>query len=147
MTERTGSDRPPASPNVDHPYVEALSGPDLALLADLVAERVVERLRGVTGEVAGSRVLTSRQVAERLGRSTAWVREHRGELGQVPGVGERPRLLFDAAAVEAWVTAREEVVKSRAAEPASLLAPARRRRHASGSGVDLLPIRGDRRAA
>lgn len=127
---------------------------DLDLLADLVAERVVERLQGVrtpevpsSGAGGGPRVLTARETAERLGRSVEWVRDHRGELGQIPGEGARPRLLFDASAVEVWATARGEVVGSAPREPASVLAHRPRRRRSSGSGIDLLPIGTDREAA
>lgn len=113
-------------------------------LADAVARRVVELLAAapavVSAPAAGPRLLTARQVADRLGRSCDWVRAHRAELGQVPGVGARPRLLFDASAVDAWANARDEVVQSPAPDPASPLARARARRPRAGSGPDLLPV-------
>lgn len=98
----------------------------------------------------GPLVISVRQVAVRLGRSAEWVRDHRDELGLVAGQGARPRLLFDAAAVERWATARDEVVQSQPAEAASPLARSRKRRSRVGSGVDLLPVQGarvDREAA
>ncbi len=119
--------------------------PGLDELAEAVARRVVELLADQPSSPeppasTGPRLLTARQVADRLGRSTDWVRSHRAELGQVPGVGARPRLLFDASAVDAWATARDEVVRSPAPDPASPLARARARRPRAGSGTDLLPV-------
>ena len=129
--------------------------PDLDELAEAVARRVVELLAEqpsspASPASAGPRLLTARQVADRLGRSTDWVRSHRAELGQVPGVGARPRLLFDAAAVDRWATARDEIVPAPAPDLASPLARARSRPPRVGSGADLLPVARpnvDRRAA
>jgi len=126
--------------------------PGLDEFAEAVARRVVELLADQPSSPAppastGPRLLTARQVADRLGRSTDWVRSHRVELGQVPGVGARPRLLFDAAAVDHWATARQEVVRSSGESVSAHPVRARGRGLRAGSGVDLLPIRGDRRAA
>lgn len=125
---------------------------DVEHLADLVAQRVAERLftAGDHGPVLsfrshGPRVLTAREVAERLGRSVDWVREHRGELGLVPGPGARPRLLFNAEAVEAWATAGDAASLSATSRNAETPIRSRRRRFAPIRGDDLLPIRGGRR--
>src|SRR5215218_9722279 len=55
---------------------------------------------------AEPRTLTARQVAHRYGVSPDWVRRNRDRLGVVQlGAGRRPRLRFDAAAVEEALTA------------------------------------------
>lgn len=120
---------------------------DLALLADMVAVRVVEMLRPSVPAADGPLAWTTGDVARELGRSADWVREHRQELGLLPAVGERPRLMFDPAAVRAWATARHEDVRSVAPEPAPTLAARRPRAARIRTDVDLIPIRGDRSAA
>lgn len=105
-------------------------------LVEAVARRVVELLReeGYVSPRGGPALLTTRQVAEKLGHSTDWVRQHRHELGVRPGTGTRPRLLFDALAVTRYVTLgpvdndpeRRTTVLRRANQPR----------------VDLLPIDG-----
>jgi len=60
--------------------------------------------------------LTARQVADVLGVSYDLVREHRHELGVLAGQGARPRLLFHAAAVDRYVTARHEAAAVEAAK-------------------------------
>lgn len=117
---------------------------DNAALVEAIAYRVVELLTSSNvspTRLAGSRVLTCRQVAERLGRSMDWVRAHRDELGKVPGVGARPRLLFDTEAVDAWTTARDDDVRSVAQDPAPLLATPRPGPRSLSNAPDLLPIR------
>jgi len=115
---------------------------------DAIARRVVELL-GEPDPAASAAALvwTTARVAAEIGMSEEWVRDHRDDLGALPAKGERPRLLFDPAAVRAWATAREEGERSPRRNPA----PAKARRRAPAqrmsSGVDLLPIRGDRRAA
>lgn len=82
--------------------VVRLSDEDLTRLADLVADRLAERLRPRTEPV----LLTARQVAERFGVSAEWVRDHAQELHVVRlGGGRRPRLRFDAAKVTEAMTA------------------------------------------
>lgn len=120
----------------------------LAALADLVADRVLERL-GAAGAGAALRdapapaLLTAREVAARLGLSYDFVREHRDELGVLAGEGARPRLLFDARRVAEFATARSSTVRSRGADSPAGPGHARRRRGSrSGTGPPLLPIRG-----
>jgi hypothetical protein len=115
----------------------------LAALVDAIAARVVELLRSGGPAPAQGGLLTTRQVAQRLGLSTDWVREHRQELGVLPASGDRPRLLFDPAAVEEFATAR--MASERSAGPDSTAVPSRlphRSRARTGDGPDLLPIRG-----
>lgn len=123
---------------------------------ELIAQRVVELLReapvGVVDAGAGEPVLwTTGRVAAELGFSAEWVRDHRAELGVVTMPGARPRLLFEAAAVRAWATAREGArgtgEMSQGAESPPVRRPRRSRSASSGTGADLLPIRGESRAA
>lgn len=112
---------------------------DLALLADLVADRLAERL----SRVAEPEILTAQQVAERYGVAAAWVRENATDLGALRlGDGPRPRLRFDAATVAQAMKRRSE---RNASEEPDRRAPARvSRRPAdgrSGKGLDSLPIR------
>jgi hypothetical protein len=133
-----------------------LHADDLALLARVVGDAVALALekagltdptRGPVAEreserTAAPALLSPRQVGERIGRSPEWVREHRGEFVQVRFTeGERPRLLFTAASVDAWLEAR--AVKP-ALAVAELPAGTRRRRGSvarTATGVELLPIR------
>lgn len=117
---------------------------------DAVARRVVELLRAdraATGASGEHLVWTCGEVAAAIGRSADFVREHRDELGVLPAEGRRPRLLFDPARVRDWASAREASGRPQAANPAPVLTSRRRRGEPSGTGVDLLPIHGDRRAA
>src|SRR3954454_11731132 len=72
---------------------------ELSLLAELLAERVAEKLRGVP---RADELLDAAQVAERFGVSRSFVYEHAAELGAIRlgalGEGRRPRLRFDPAA-------------------------------------------------
>lgn len=114
---------------------------------DAVARRVVELLADAPTETSGPLVWTPAQVAEHVGRSVDWVREHRHDLGVLPAEGERPRLLFDPAAVRAWASARDRSVRSVPTEPASALTSAPRRPRRNRTGADLIPIRETGRAA
>jgi hypothetical protein len=73
-------------------------GPRFEALGDYIVERILE----ATGERScRDRLLTSAEVAGRLGRSPRWVRAHAAELGVVrPKDGPRPRLYFRAKAIE-----------------------------------------------
>lgn len=80
-----------------------LSDEDLARLADLIVDRLAERLQPTPEPV----LLTAQQVAERFGVSAEWVRDHAAELGVVRlGDGKRPRLRFELSKVTAALTAR-----------------------------------------
>lgn len=131
---------------------------DLMALANLVAERVAERLLSAS-EPAGPRktprvvvggrddrpeqaeLLTAQQAAAVLGVSAEWVRDHRDVLGVVPlGDGPRPRLRFQRAAVLAAMTRSSPGRRSEEQERAA--APGPRRRRAArdlGNGPGLLP--------
>jgi hypothetical protein len=83
-------------------------------------------------------------IAARFGVTAAWVRSNADRLGAVRlGTGARPRLRFDPAKVDAELTAG---VGSRGShEPISPLRRRmrRRREYRTGTGVELLPIRGE----
>lgn len=143
-----------------------MSGPrlhpdDLAALADLVADRLAERLISADGrpslgvrsgeavahpEMSRERpgaLLSAREVAARFGVSADWVREHQTELGVVRlGDGPRPRLRFDPVRVAEAMTARAESEGSEAEETrvAAVDLPSRRRSR-SGDALDSLPVR------
>ncbi len=76
-------------------------------VADLVADRVIERLvpyLGAGGAPPEGLINTS-EVARMAGRTRRWVYEHAGVLGAVPlGGGERPRLGFHPARVRDYLS-------------------------------------------
>lgn len=112
---------------------------ELDTLVDAIAARVVELLDERRPIAAGDELVwTTDRVAQELGRSEWWVREHRHELGVLPATGVKPRLLFDAAAVRAWATANASDATPPTAAP-PVARPGRRR---PVSRPDLLPIRG-----
>jgi hypothetical protein len=108
---------------------------------DAIATRVIELLQHQT-PVANGRLLTTAQAAQRLGRTQDWVRQHRHQLGLIPSQGERPRLLFNAQALDAYAATH---TTRPAARPAPTQLTARRSR--TKTTVDLLPIRGHERKA
>jgi hypothetical protein len=84
----------------------------------------------------GNKPLTVAEVASLLGCSADFVRSHRAELGVLPAKGTKPRLLFDAARVRAFMQAPGEVRNGiTQTKPKS---HTRRRRR---STPNLLPIR------
>lgn len=102
----------------------ALSSEQFDALAEAVARRVVEKLRGEP--VAPGGLLDAAEVASRHGVSRAFVYEHADELGAVRlgevGDGRRPRLRFDPVKVAAFFERDVASVRGRAAtrsEPAS----------------------------
>lgn len=134
---------------------------DLRILADLVADRIGERLlSGDGGARLGGRasepvappeqslgrppgLVDAATVAAALGVTRETVYAHRDRLGaRRLGDGARPRLRFDLAeAVAAW-TARAESERSEDEErtvPAG--DPRPRRRSRSGDALDSLPVR------
>jgi hypothetical protein len=78
----------------------------LGRVADLVADRVVERLAPYLGAggVPPEGLVDASEVARMAGRTRRWVYEHAGVLGAVPlGTGERPRLGFHPARVREYL--------------------------------------------
>jgi len=134
-----------------------LHAADLAELVRVVGDAVAvalekagltDPLRGLAaapenGRTAAPGLLSPREVGERIGRSAEWVREHRDQFAQVRlSDGERPRLLFTAASVDAWLEARA-VKPTPATASATPAGPVRRRRSSkrTAGGAELLPIR------
>ena len=116
-----------------------------------VARRVVELLREDSDPTPTAWV-DARRVAEEFGVSRDFVYAHADELGAVAlgacGDGRRPRLRFDLATVAAALTDRRMSGRSQVDEmPAKRDVPQHRRARASGTGVELLPIRGRPEAA
>lgn len=128
-------------------FVVRLPPDQLVELADLVAERLCgDRLRR---ERDG--LVDARGVADAIGMSAAWVREHAAELGgRRMGDGPRGRWRFDLdVALQAWA-ARSAGERSLSGDPLPAQALSPRRATLSGTNVELLPIRaprGGRRAA
>jgi hypothetical protein len=89
-------------------FEEALAEADfLGRVADLVADRLVERLVPYLG--AGGAppegLIDASEVARMARRTRRWVYEHAGVLGAVPlGVGERPRLGFHPTRVRDYLS-------------------------------------------
>jgi hypothetical protein len=75
---------------------------DLEVLADLLTERILDRLKGAcNGEVPVPSFISPAELAGRLGKSRAWVYEHSADLGAIRlGDGSRPRLAFRLDEVE-----------------------------------------------
>lgn len=115
-----------------------------ARVIDGTADRLVEALRERPALPAAPNLIDAAEVARRFGVTSAWVRAHADQLGAIPlGEGPRPRLRFDPDTVAAALGACQ--VNRRPDEPESGAAPSsrrRRRRRRTGTGVELLPIRG-----
>lgn len=113
------------------------------IMADLVAERVLQRVTPLLDtDSAAEELVDAREIARRTGRSRWWVYEHAAELGATKlGSGPNPRLAFSPARVQAYLAACSE---PRDPQPAPVRVPPRRRRCAkhAPSGSELLPIRG-----
>jgi len=104
-------------------------------LADLIADRVVERLR--CGSVQGDLVDAS-EIARRFSVSRDYVYEHADELGVIRlGNGSRALLRFDP------VTARERLTHLTVRDSETEPQRANRKSVRSGGSVDLLPIKGE----
>lgn len=113
------------------------------IVADLVAERVLERVTPLLAtDSAAEELVDAREIARRTGRSCWWVYEHAPELGAIKlGTGPNPRLAFSPARIQAYLAACSE---PRDPQPAPVRVSPRRRRRAkhAPSGNELLPIRG-----
>ena len=144
-----GDDRPTTA-------VVDLSDQALDSLQRILREELMEafasmlsstRAHPLVGTGRGSKLLTASEVAQRLGRSAGWVRQHRDELGVINvGRGTRPRLLFRAEAVARSLTSRSESERSQKPEsPARTTRSRARTKPRSGRNVELLPFPGSER--
>lgn len=111
----------------------------LERFADLVAERLAERLAAGPSEL-----IDAAELARRLGRTREFVYDHAEFFGgQRVGDGPRPRLLFRWSAALAAADPRSASERSeRAVEPAGTGPRRRRRAGAEASSARLLPIAG-----
>lgn len=108
-------------------------------VAELVADRVVERLVPYLGAGAPSEGLVdASEVARMAGRTRRWVYEHAGLLGAVPlGGGERPRLGFHPARVRDYLS--RDVSKSEPRPAPQYATPRQRKaRPLSPTALELL---------
>jgi hypothetical protein len=97
-----------------------------------------------------ARLLTPAELAEWLAVDRSWVYEHAEELGALRlGAGPKARLRFDLEAVKCCLggTSCSEGRESDDGEPAQQALSRRRRRRATGTTVELLPVRGRSEAA
>lgn len=111
-------------------------------LADLIADRVAERLVSLTpAPVQPEPLVDAAEIARLHGRTRSWVYEHAGELGAVRlGSGPRPRLAFSPARVAERLG---QVAKPATAPLPETPQPRRRRRRAgrTATGAPLLHVR------
>ncbi len=110
-------------------------------LADLLAERLVVRLKGLTPPAPAEPLVDAAEIARLHGKTRTWVYEHAGELGAVRlGSGPRPRLAFSPARVAEQLETVDKPATTPLPEPAP---PRRRRQRASrtATGAPLLHVR------
>jgi hypothetical protein len=122
-----------------------LAAEDLELLADLVAERVLERMGSPASPVG--ELVDAAEIARRFGLTAATVRARADEFGVIRlGDGPRPRLRFDPDRVAAALGSDDRLHREKAPPapdvPGEPTIRRRRRRARTGTGVRLLPIRG-----
>jgi hypothetical protein len=106
---------------------------DVRLIAEAVADVLVERGLVVPETRSAARVMSAAQVAATLGRNRQWVYDHASELGGFRyGAGPKARLGFEAGAVARWMRGR-----AMSRENQSRVRP--RARGSRVEGSDLIP--------
>jgi hypothetical protein len=109
---------------------------DLERLADLVADRLAERL---DRPASAPKLVDAKQLAALLGVAAAFVYEHAVELGGIKlGRSQKARWRFDVD--QARTVLAERSPREPSAAPAL---PRRQRRSSTSSGTPLLPICGN----
>jgi hypothetical protein len=134
-----------------------LAPEDLELLAERVAELVLDRMGGPPVTAANVELVDAAEIARRFNLTAATVRARADEFGAIrlpsppnpKRKGDpRPRLRFDPERVAAALGAGDLLHPEQASRaPESPAQPAvrhRRRRARTGTGPELLPIRGVR---
>jgi hypothetical protein len=112
--------------------VPRLHPADLERLADLVVERLADRL--APGPATGE-LVDAKHLAAMLGTTPAYVYEHSAKLGAIRlGDGPRARLRFDVE------RAREAMASGTPATPEPLPHRSRRPTSTTAGGARLLPI-------
>jgi len=131
-----------------------LHADDREAIAVRSAQLVLDAVEGRRDELGDATRSTRTQrfdasaakIAQRIGMSAAWVREHAPDLGGVRvGTGAKPRHRFNVAITDERIAAMRSDMKqppSKLSEPQ----PKQRRRRAAQSDVPLLPIKGRRDA-
>lgn len=133
---------------------------DLERLADLVAERLIERLSAVEtprqADPAGTRVghreapregcdpvfLSATEAARRLGVSPDWLRQHGARFGGIRvGDGPRPRWRFPAALIDAPTLRPGAAESGRTDPPAGTRDRAGTVTQVPGTSLDFQPAR------
>ena len=111
-------------------------------LADLLAERLAVRLRGLTPARAEP-LVDAAEIARLHGKTRSWVYEHAGELGAVRlGSGRRPRLGFSPARVAAALEKVDEPAPIKGPQIAKPRRGRRARTDRTPSGAELLRVGG-----
>ena len=139
--------QPPSPQNIEGLQICAECGdrvPDPLLL--LVAQQQAKILAKLTKLEEGREerqpdtgLLEPAELAERLGKSRAWIYEHADELGAIRlGEGPRPRLLFDPELARERLAA---LAGRNGAAPSSPR-PSKRRRRRTPKDTELLPVKG-----
>jgi hypothetical protein len=113
-------------------------------VAEAILDGVVGRLERSDAMARAGPLVDAAEVARRFDVDRAWVYSHAAELGAVRlGDGPRPRLRFDLERVVRALTARASDRSGReAAKPTAARNARRLRSRRTGTGVELLPIRG-----
>jgi hypothetical protein len=125
---------------IAHAVTEA-AAPTIALH---VATHVAAMLREATAPPAAPQTVDAATLAAHLGVTRGFVYEHAEQLGGVRlGNGPRPRLRFDLnRALEAWNACSSRKGSQEQISP-SHRRTRRQPRYRTGTGVELLPIRGE----
>ena len=132
----------------DRRIVVELSPDSIEELAEAIARRMgpladQDRDRVHDDERDQQQLITASELARRIGRSAAWVRQHRRDLGGVVvGDGPRPRIWFDPSRLtEALASCSASRKSDGPKPPARPASKPRARRSPLGTNVELLPIR------
>ncbi len=118
---------------------ERVADPLLLLIARQQHEilRRLDRLEhgGEEADNGSGRLLSPRELADRLGMSAQWIREHAEDLGGIRlGAGPKPRYHFDPELARERLAARSN--RSEPTKPKQ-----RRRRKRRVAGTELLPVK------
>ncbi len=126
-----------------------LAAEDLELLAERVAELVLERMDRPPATAVTVELVDAAEIARRFNLKPATVRARADEFGAIRlGEGPRPRLRFDPVRVVAALGAGDLLHHEQSATageaPAQPTIRRRRRAPRAGTGPELLPIKGTR---
>ncbi len=104
---------------------------------------MVELIRDEGDSPTARRLVDAATLAAELGVGRSWVYAHRGELGAIQlGTGSKPRLRFDSEVARNVLAYSASKESQEPKTPVPLRSSRRRRQRRTGSGPELLPIRG-----